>query len=239
MSNSPAARLVEPTSTDPIPDLAENVIGVSQYISLSYWIGWAAEQVCGTNPWLWIGEQIGGDWEKVQKAGVALENLRDFNADFAGELKSAFDDVSHDWSGVAADNAETYFTSLAESIRQQQDTLDDLAGQFKDMAVGMYETANAIKGFLEMLLDFLIAIALEAAAAAASSYTVIGPILSGAAMVATISKAMGVWGQALEAHTIAWNSVQATTGLVAGYASALQDIDKHSLPEGDYDHPGV
>ncbi|NYH78857.1 uncharacterized protein YukE [Actinopolyspora biskrensis] len=239
MSNSPAGQLVEPTSTDPIPDLAENVIGVPQYISLSYWIGWAAEQVCGTNPWLWIGEQVGGDWEKVQRAGVALENLKEFNGDFASELKSAFDDVSHDWSGVAADNAESYFRKLSETIKQQQDTLDDLATQFKDMAIGMYESANAIKGFLEMLLDYLIAIGLEAAAAAASSYTVIGPVLSGAAMVATITKAIGVWGQALDAHTAAWNSVQATVGLVAGYASSLQDIDRHSLPEGNYDHPGV
>jgi hypothetical protein len=103
----------------------------------------------------------------------------------------------------------------------------------------MYETANAIKGCLDLLMDLLIAIGIELAAAAASSWTIIGPILAGAAAAATITKALGVWGNVLQHHDIAWNAVQGLVGVMAGYLSTLGDLDKHALPEGNYDHPGA
>lgn len=239
MTGNPAAELVKPVSSDPIPDLAESVIGVSQYVSLSYWIGWSLKQITDVNPWLWIGEQISGDWETVQKAGIAATNLAEFNLDFARSISSGINDVSHDWQGVAADSASEYFSGLAKAIKEQEQTLKDIGEQFKTMSVGMYESANAIKGLLETLFDLLLAMGLEAAAAAASGWTVIGPILSGAAFAATLTKAIGVWGQVLEAHNHAWNTVQGVVGLIAGYASALQGIEKHALPAGNYNHPGV
>lgn len=239
MGDSPASVLTAPTPSDPIPDLVENVLGASQYISLSYWVGQAADMVCGTNPWAWVAEQFAGDWETVQKAGVALENLAEFNVEFARANTTGMDGVAHDWTGTAADGAAAYFGELTKAISAQEETLRQLASQFNDMAVGMYEAANSIKSFLEMLLDLLIAMGLELAAAAASSWTVIGPVLSGAAFAATLTKAIGVWGQALQAHTIAWNAAQGFVGLVAGYASALRDLDQHELPESGYNHPGV
>jgi hypothetical protein len=39
MAESPSAKLVEPTSSDPVPDLLEGVIGIAQYLSVSYWVG--------------------------------------------------------------------------------------------------------------------------------------------------------------------------------------------------------
>ncbi|SDP94513.1 hypothetical protein SAMN04487905_11629 [Actinopolyspora xinjiangensis] len=239
MVREPSSALSEPTPSDPIPDLAENVIGASQYISVSYWTGRAFDLALGFNPGEWVSEQFSGDWEVVQQAGIALGNLKKFNAEFAQEINDAMQDVSHDWEGVAADQARTYFEDLAKTVKEQQETLDGLSQQFDQMATGMYETAKAIKGFLDMLLDYAIAMGLELAAAALNGWNVVGSVAAGAAFAATLTKAMGVAGQALQAHTVAWNSVQATVGVVAGYASALKDIEKHVLPENDYDHPGV
>lgn len=239
MPQDPAAELTEPTSSDPIPDLAENVIGASQYISVAYWTGMALDLALGVNPGEWAAEQFSGDWEVVQKAGVALGNLREFNADFAQSISGAVQDVSHDWEGVAADQAGTYFAGLAKAIREQQETLDGLSKQFDQMATGMYETAKAIKGFFDMLLDYAIAMGIELAAAALNGWNVIGSIAAGAAFAATLTKAIGVAGQALQAHTVAWNSVQATVGVIAGYASALKGIEHNSLPGTTYNHPGV
>lgn len=239
MCQEPAATLAEPAPSDPIPDLAENVIGASQYISVSYWTGKAFEMAAGFNPGEWAAEKFSGDWEIVQKAGIALENLKEFNVEFAREIDSAVQDVSHDWQGTAADQARTYFGGLARAIREQQETLDGLSQQFDQMATGMYEAAKAVKGFLDMFLDYCIAMGLELAAAALNSWNVIGSIAAGAAFAATLTKAMGVVGQAIQAHTVAWNSVQATVGLIAGYASALKGIEEHALPESNYDHPGV
>jgi hypothetical protein len=66
-----------------------------------------------------------------------------------------------------------------------------------------------------------------------------GPILSGAAAAATITKAIGVWGQIIEIHNHVWTAVQGFTGLVAGYLGGLHGLDTHPLPAGSYDHPAV
>lgn len=239
MGESPSSQLKEPTASDPIPDLLENVIGVSQYISVSYWVGEAIGLVTGVNPGEWVAEKFAGDFEAIQRAGIACENLGAFNSDFANVITTGLTTVADGWEGNAADTANEYFTRVANAIADQEETLAKIGSEFKTAAVGMYETANAIKGFMETLFDCLIAIGIELAAAAASSWTVIGPILSGAAAVATVSKAMGIWGQALAAHTAAWNGAQALVGVIAGYLSTIHDHDLQALPESNYDHPGV
>ncbi|TKG70809.1 hypothetical protein [Prauserella endophytica] len=239
MADSPSSQLTAPTSSDPVPDLLENVIGVSQYISVSYWVGEAIELVTGVNPGAWVAEKFAGDFEAIQKAGIACENLGAFNSDFAAAINKGLTTVATGWEGNAADTANEYFTRVANAIADQESTLTAMGREFKQAAVGMYETANAVKGFLEMLFDYLIAIGIELAAAAATSWTVIGPILSGAAAAVTISKAIGTWGKVLDAHTAAWNSAQALVGVMAGYLSTLKDNELQALPESNYDHPGV
>ncbi|OQO93784.1 hypothetical protein B1813_04450 [Saccharomonospora piscinae] len=237
--SDPSAALTDPQASDPIPDLLENVIGISQYISVSYWVGQAIDAVFDVNPFEWVAQEMAGDWEAVQRAGIALKNLGEFSAEYANSITTACGAVAHDWQGNAADSANEYFTGLAGTVGDQQQSLEAMGGDFETTAVGMYEAAAAIKASLEMLMDLLIALGLELAAAAASSWTVIGPVLSGAAAVATVSKALGVWGDVLQAHTIAWNSAQGLVGLVAGYLGTLDDLEKHALPESNYDHPGV
>lgn len=236
---APVDELTEPQPRDPVPDLVENILGGTQYISISYWLGWAAEQVTGTNPWQWIAEQYAGDWKAAQSAGQAIKNLGEFNTVFASNINAGAVTMFTDWQGNAAAGAEAYFSGLTKTIKDQAPELESVGRGFETMATGMYETANAIKGLWETLLDLLIAIGLEAAAAAATSWTVIGPILAGAAAIATITKAIGVWGQILEMHNHGWNAVQGFTGLIAGFLGGLADLDKHALPESGYDHPGV
>lgn len=236
---APVDELTEPQPRDPIPDLVENILGGTQYISISYWLGWAAEQVTGTNPWQWIAEQYAGDWKAVQSAGQAIKNLGEFNTVFANNINDGAVAVFADWQGNAANSAEDYFSEFTKTMKDQAPELESLGREFETMAVGMYETANSIKGLWETLLDLLIAIGLEAAAAAASSWTIIGPILAGAAAIATITKAIGVWGQILETNNHAWNAVQGFTGLVAGFLGGLDDMEKYALPASGYDHPGV
>ncbi|NIJ12741.1 hypothetical protein FHU38_003085 [Saccharomonospora amisosensis] len=175
------------------------------------------------NPFEWVAQQFAGDWEKVQQAGIAMEKLGEFSTAYSGVITGELKTVSSDWQGNAADSANNYFSGLANTIAAQQSTLTSMGGEFKSAAIGMYETANAIKGALETLMDLLIAIGLELAAAAA----------------ATIGKARGVWDDVLKYHTAAWNVAQGLVGLTAGYLSTLGDMQKHALPEGNYDHPGV
>lgn len=236
---APVDELTEPQPKDPIPDLVENILGGSQYISISYWLGWAAEQATGTNPWQWIAEQYAGDWQAVQDAGQVIINLGEFNVVFANNIDSAAATVFAHWQGNAANGANDYFSGLTGTIKGQAPELESIGREFETMTVGMYETASSIKGLWETLLDLLIAIGLEAAAAVASGWTIIGPILAGAAAIATITKAMGVWGKILEMHNHVWNAVQGFVGLVAGFLGGLHGMEKHALPASGYDHPGV
>src|ERR1700754_3529428 len=146
---APAAELLPPTSADPVPDLIENIIGFPQYISPSYWLGWAADKITGTNPWQWVGDKYGGDWKAVQMAGAAIKNLAEFNTVYAATITSAVKTVAYDWQGNAADSAANYFNGLAAALQAQVDDLKSLGSQFESMAVGMYEFANAMKGILE------------------------------------------------------------------------------------------
>lgn len=236
---APVDELTEPQPRDPVPDLVENILGGTQYIGVSYWLGWAAERATGTNPWHWIAEQYAGNWEAAQSAGQAIKNLGEFNTVFVNSIDAAAVTVFADWQGNAANSAEDYFSGLAKTIKDQAPGLESIGREFETMAVGMYETANSIKGLWETLLDLLIAIGLEAAAAAASGWTIIGPILTGAAAIATIAKAMGVWGRILEIHSYVWNAVQGFVGLVAGFLGGLHGMEKHVLPARGYDHPGI
>jgi hypothetical protein len=229
-----ARTLDEPQWHDPVPDFIENVVGGTQYVSVSWWIGRAAERFLGTDPWQWATEQFTGDWKAVSRAADALANLADFNASFTSTLDSAVQTVGHDWSGPAASRAVSYFQELTSAVRGQIESLDALAEQFTTLATGMYEATNALRGLLEMLLDLVIAATLEAAAAATAGWTVIGGVVAGAAAAATITKALGVWGQILEVHSHTWNAVQGFVGMCAGYLGALESMEAQPLPAGAY-----
>src|SRR5690242_19165194 len=175
MTDAPSAALVMPRVDPPIPDLVNNVLGGKQYISPSYWLGWAMEHVCGVNPWDWIADQVAGDWNAAAEAGRALNQLAEFNTRYADTISQATGAViTAEWDGNAADQAQAYFTTLAGKLKEQIDVLKGMAGQFHSLAAGMEEMAQALQSLCQDLLDWLIAIGISAAAAAASSWTVVG-----------------------------------------------------------------
>jgi hypothetical protein len=237
---APAAALTAPAATPPIPDLVNNVLGGKQYISPSYWLGWAMEKVCGVNPWDWLAEQVAGDWNAAAEAGEALKKLAEFNDRYATTITRAADTlVPGDWDGHAADQAKAYFTDLATTLHEQIGALKGVASQFHNLAAGMQEMAQALQSLFQDLLDWLIVIGISAAAAAASSWTIVGGVAGGVATAASIFEAVKVWFMILDAHDAAWAAVQAFVGICAGYLGGLHGMDKHALPSAAYNHPGV
>ncbi|HWO67433.1 MAG TPA: hypothetical protein VNO31_46110 [Umezawaea sp.] len=124
-------------------------------------------------------------------------------------------------------------------MRLQITALNSVGQQFEQAAYGVWGVAKTLVSLLELLLDLIIAWAIEAAVAAASSWTVVGAIAGGAAMVATAIKAISVWGDICKAHGMAWTICTGATGIIAGYLSNLHDMKEHPLPAGAYDHPGA
>jgi hypothetical protein len=240
MPDAPAAALTMPAVGPPIPDLVNNILGGKQYISPSYWVGWALEKICGTNPWDFIAEQFAGDWNAAAEAGQALKQLAEFNTRYGDAIEQARRQVIPDaWDGNAAQQAQSYFTGLASALKDQIDALNGMAGQFHSLAAGMQEMAQALQSLCQDLADWAIAIGISAAATAATSWTVFGGIAGGVATLASIAEAAKVWFMVLDYHDMAWAAVQGFTGLCAGYLGGVQGMDKLQLPGVAYHYPGA
>jgi hypothetical protein len=235
----PLDELIDPKVADPIPDKLENVLGASQYISPSYWLGTAMDLVIGTNPFEWAAEQFTGDWQAVQVAGKAVQNLAAFNEVFASRINSGVAAVGYGWEGNARDAADDYFSGVVQVIRGQIGVLVELGWQLDTTAFSVYETAGALKGMLEGLVDLLIAIGLEMAGSAASTATVIGPIVGGASIAFTASQAMAKWAEIVAMTNTLNTALQTFAGLVSGLLGEVNNNSLPLLPAREYDHPAV
>jgi hypothetical protein len=240
MTGRPAAELETPTPTAPIPDLVNNIIGGKQYISPSYWLGWAADKVCGVNPWSWVAEQFAGDWNAAAVASSALKNLGEFNQVYAESITNVTKEtIPDDWTGNAATAAQRYFQGISQALTDQVSALNGVAGQFHSLAAGMEEMAQGLQSLLQDLTDWLIVIGISAAATAAASWTVVGGLIGAGSTAASIAAAVRTWYLVLDAHDAAWAAVQTFVGLTAGYLGGLHAMEKHPLPRGAYNHPAV
>jgi hypothetical protein len=238
MVTSPSNELREPESSEPFPNLVDLVLSFPDLISPSHWMLWAIDQVSGVNPAQWAAEWLAGDWEALSRGADALDNLAQFDVVFGSQIRTGCDAMLYDWTGNAADAAKQYFDGIPAALELQGPALERVATEFRTLAYGMWSTAKSIVSLFELLVDLLIAMALEAAAAAASSWTVIGPILSGAAFACTLTKALGVWGKAIEVHNAAFTAANVFVGVVTGYLGALRGMQEYPLPAAAYDHPG-
>lgn len=240
MPQPPSAELVEPVSYDPFPDLVENIVGAAQYVSPAYWIGVAWQQMTGTDPYLWVVQHWAGDYEAVQKAGLALEHLAEFHTVFGAAIRNAeAEAIPYDWRGNAAESAEEYFRRFADAVTTQADALQRVGGQFKTMAFGVYEAAQGFKGFFQMLVDRAVILAIQLIKAAFQYAIPGGAVVSALEITISILQGRWLWQKALSMHDKAWQSVQLFTGVVSGYLGGLKGMELVPLPAGDYDHPGV
>lgn len=236
---TPKEALVEPVAEQTIPDTIDKILSFPDYFSLGHWIYIGCKELFGVNPAEWVAKEIAGDWEAVAKAGSALQNLGTFTKSFAQAVDGGADAMFQGWEGNAASAAAGYFDKVSAALRAQLFAYENVGAQFEKAAYGVWAAAKTIVSLLELLLDLMIAWAIEAAATAASSWTVVGGILGGAAMLATAMKAINVWMDICKAHGMAWNICTGVTGIIAGYLGNLHGMKDHPLPAGAYDHPGA
>jgi hypothetical protein len=237
---APMDALTPPVAVAPVPDLVNNILGMKQYISISYWGGKLMDLIWGFNPWDWVAEQFAGDWEAVARASDALGNLADFNQRYSETIAGGTAMlIPANWDGIAAGRAETYFTGLSQALSDQIDALQSTAGQFRTLAAGIEELAQAVQSICQDIADALIILGITAAATMGTSWTGFGAVIGGSATAAQIANIVRLWYLVLDAHDAAWAAVQAFTGICAGYLGALQGMELQPLPGAAYDHPGV
>ena len=230
--------LVAPSDAPVIPDLVNNMLGFSQYISPSYWIDWGIKQAFGFSPIEVVTKTVAGDWNAVSQAGRSLEILGTYCDEVAAQIHTASTTAAADWDGEAAEAAQLYFSTLSTAIQEQADALRSAGGEYLAVSAGMEQTAALIGSLLSQAMDWLIIAAASAAATAASSWTGIGAIVGGTATAASIIKVVTLANQIMDAHDLAVNMCNGSIGVIAGFLGAIHDFESTALP-ASYDNKVV
>ncbi|MFD4369384.1 hypothetical protein [Rhodococcus sp. NPDC058521] len=249
MTTEPRAALVEPIASDPVPDVLENALSGS-YLSPTYWLTAPVMGALGLigvekNPIDIIADDIAGDWQAVQEAGLAVRSLGEFNSQMSEALSTAMSTTSESWDGDAAASASDYFGELARAIESQKFAINSMGSQIDSLAIGMYEASEAVKGLLGTATDLMVQFLLELAAAGATALltaTGLGAVVAAASWAAAlrtgwklyevISKIPEILGYALQ-------GAEAAAGVITGYMGAVRDVKFPALPGAAYDHSEV
>ncbi|WP_199423368.1 hypothetical protein [Actinotalea solisilvae] len=232
----PSALLLPPQASEPMPDIAMQILGWQDKISLAYGINAAINAICGYNFFEEFAENFTGNWEGFSEAGDALRHTGSYLRAYAVSLESGLISLEAGWHGNAADSASAYIGDLADRLRELQTALDGLGDDFQKTATGVYLAGEAMVSLIQELCDLLIILALEATATASASWTGVGALIGGIASGYTAWEARQVWLEVLTWHGRAVAASEAFAGLAAGNLALLHGLDAKPLPAG-YDSP--
>ncbi len=234
----PATALVEPVADPLIPAAMDQFLHIGDLLSLGHWAFVAIDMMGGPDIPEQVAEWFAGDWSEVSRAADAMRHLGDFCSVAAGSITFAGDQVQQTWDGRAATAADTYVDGLSSALSAQAPQLSSIGGQFDTAAFGVQELANAAGSLVETLADWAIAAGISLAAAAASSWTIIGGIIGGGSAAYSIAKGVKTVAEIMEIRAKVWMVCEALMGLIAGPLSVIKGFSSVQLPL-PYDHPDV
>ncbi|TCJ99779.1 WXG100 family type VII secretion target [Nocardia alba] len=241
MSKAPSECLTEPSPEDPLSDQFEFLI-TSNAISPSYWVCKWCENVLGTDPLKWVTSKISGDWEALQKAGKAVENLAAYSSTFSDSVKSAATTVDATWDGNAATSAQAYFTKLSSAVSAQVGPLQEMADEINRFASSAYHLATAMSNALQALLDWGAIALIQLAAAEVAGLTGVGLVATAALVAAaslTILKVIKAWNDLVQTFNTGYAALEGIAGVGFGVVAVVESADMPALPNTSYDHPGA
>lgn len=234
----PAATLTPPVADALIPPAMDVFLHIGDLISLGHWAMVAIDKMGGPNIPQEVGEWFAGDWTEVGKAADALRNLGEFCDVAADGVTKELATLDATWDGKAAAAASIYFTNLADTLGEQVANFDDIASQFDGTAFGVKEMANSVGSLVESLADYAIAAGISLAAAAASSWTIVGGIAGGAGAAYSIVKGAKIVKEILEIRAKVWTACEALMGLIIAPLASIQGFTSVQLP-GAYNNETV
>lgn len=236
--DDPSAALTAPVAEDLFPGGVDFFLHIGDLISLGHWAILAIDKMGGPNIAEEIGEWFAGDWSEVMKSKDALDNLAAFCDRASYGVDAELTTLTSGWSGEAATAAATYFSHLADQLDVQASNFRDIANQYQGTAFGVKELANAVGSLVESLVDYAIMAGVSLAAAAASSWTIVGGIAGGASAGYAIVRGAKVVAEILEIRAKVWTACEALLGLIAGFLSSIEGFTSVALPNA-YDNTSV
>lgn len=236
--STPSEVLDYPWPKAQIPTAVEMLLGLSDFISPSFYLRKGIEIVLDVDPVEWLSSEFAGDWQKVAQAAAALEQLGEYMHALGRGVDEAAETMGASWNGHAADNAATYFEKLSVSISSLNAPLNDIATAYHSTATGIKKWGEMIADAMGLLLDYLIELGIAACATGAFSWTGVGLAIGGAGTAYLAYKATSTWMRVVEYHGYATTAAKGVVGLTAGGLSMLDVDEDLSLPSA-YAHPGV
>lgn len=236
--STPSSVLDYPWPEAQIPSAVDTLLGLSDWISPSFYLRKGIEIVLDVDPVEWLSAEFAGDWQKVAQASSALKQLGEYLDRVGTEVQVVNSELATTWTGNAAHNAGVYFEQLALSISGLNSPLKEIADAYSSTATGIKSWGEAIADLLGILLDTLIELGIAACATGAFSWTGVGLAIGGAGTAYLAYKATSTWMKIVEAHGHAATAAKAVVGLTAGPLSMLHADAELKLP-GAYNHPGV
>ncbi|RJQ71517.1 hypothetical protein D5S17_27325 [Pseudonocardiaceae bacterium YIM PH 21723] len=235
----PTTDLSDPKAEEPIPNIADKIMSISDYVSPGHWLLEACGLICGGNPAEQLGELIAGDWEGLAKSADGLSHLKKFDASLNKQVQAIKANMQTTWTGNASNAAAAYFAKLEAPLAKHGAVLSTLSNQYHTAAYAVWGAGKAITSILEMLADILIDLALDLLASAITVETGVGPVIGAVLAGYLVWKANQVWLKALEWWGRCNTAVHALVSPMAGFIGTMHEIKAVPLPAGAYDNPQV
>jgi hypothetical protein len=215
--------------TDVEPPVKFTFDPTSDTISPSSWVRWGIQQLTGEDPFAKWLTWLSGDWLAYSQCTTVWECMEDASKSFRTNLHKAIVDAESIWTGRAADQFVAILRVLGYRMEYLADTCGDLAKAYPDAVQAAKDLHEGLSGIVGMIIDWLIAAGIAAAAGTALIETVVGAVAGYALagycvwqIVQLIDKATTIYGTAKTA-------VQAVIGVVSAIeASGIEDI---TLPD--------
>ncbi|AGZ43032.1 hypothetical protein [Actinoplanes friuliensis] len=234
-SRAPEGRLTAPGDTE-----FSHPLGWMDNLSVSNWALKGFDWVFGFNPLDRVLESLLGDWQAIAKGGIALGRAGDAFGDIGYNVQGGAIAVRAGWEGRAADAAYHRFTGIAGDTASLGDPLREMSRQYSEIARGVWNTSEAVSGFIKGLLDAAIIAGIAAAAGTATAASGVGAVVGYGVAAAEVANMLKLWGQATAAISAIYGAVQMALGVVEGQIAKLDSI---TLPDNSassgYRHPLV
>jgi hypothetical protein len=127
-----------------------------------------------------------GDWGGLRACADVFENLAIACMRMSVNVNAGAHSAQAVWTGNAANGCRDILLALQDSIAGAHCQLSALGAEYRDAAQETYRLAEAVEGLLVEAVDLAIMAALEAATAAATVETIVGPVVMGGALAVTI-----------------------------------------------------
>lgn len=233
------AMLTPPSPSEPIPDLADEILSLPDYASPSHWMLIAFDTVFGFNPAEEAAKAVAGDWHGMAEAEDVFNKLTEFEQAVAKNIDDTTAQMFSGWTGEAAEAAQSYFAQLSSAMSQHAEAIDSLARQYHNTAYSVWAICKAMVSTLEMLADILIGLALELAATALLSETGVGLVVGGAIAAYLSFKANNTWMKVVDLQGKMMIAVTGFSGAAGGLVSTLRGLTEVPLPGAPYDNKVV